>query len=72
MTHQEYLEKLEWYRKRMKQMRANYDNLCRLDKEYCRYLEQWFSDGRCDGTPNYETRVIYKVTPMPFNVYCFE
>ena len=56
----------------MEQMRANYDNLCRLDKEYCRYLEQWFSDGRCDGTPDYETRVKYKVTPMPFNVYCFE
>lgn len=64
-----YEERIEWYRKRMIQLRESYDTLCRRDQEYCRYLERWFSDGRCDGVLDYETRILWKTTPMPYNIY---
>lgn len=67
-----YETKLEWYRTHMKRLRENYDNLSHFDKDYCRYLERWFSDERCDGAPNYETRVLWKTLPMSFITYCFE
>lgn len=65
-------ERLEWYRKRMNDMRAEYDKLCRMDKEYCDYLVRWFGNGECDGTLDYEHRILYKRLPMPYNVYMFE
>lgn len=64
-----YEETIEWYRKRMIQLRESYDTLYRRDQEYCSYLERWFSDGHCDGTPDYKTRILWKVTPMPYNIY---
>lgn len=67
-----YEEKLEWYRSRIEFYRARWDKCCRLDKEYCNYLELWFSDKQCDGTPDYETRVLWKRLPMAYNTYCFE
>ena len=67
-----YEEELEWYRSRIEFYRARWDKCCRLDKEYCNYLERWFSNDRCDGAPDYETRVLWKRLPMAYNTYCFE
>lgn len=69
METRSYEEKLQWYRNRMNSLRAAYEKLCRRDQEYCRYLERWFSNERCDGTPNYETRVLWKTLPMPYLIY---
>lgn len=66
---QTYKEKIEWYRNRMIEMRAEYELLARRDQEYCRYLERWFGDGPCDGVPDYETRIAWKTTPMPYLIY---
>lgn len=69
MANAEYMKQIEWYRKRMNNLRAKYDTLCRRDQEYCCYLERWFSDKRCDGTPDYETRILWESHPMPYNIY---
>ena len=66
MTPQEYDEKLQWYRDKMRQL-ENSGN--RRDMEYCAYLKQWFSYGECDGTSDYETRIRWHQLPMPENIY---
>ncbi len=68
MTPQEYEERLQWYRNKIRQL-ENSGN--RRDKEYCSYLKRWFSDGVCDGVSDCETRIRWHQLPMTETVYFF-
>ena len=65
----EYERKLDWYRKYIKD---HENDTTRREREYCSYLKRWFSDGRCDGAPNFEMRHLWKRTPMSYNQYFIE
>ena len=64
-----YESELEWFRK---YMNDNYNSTSRRIREYCDYLNRWFSEDRCDGAPNYETRHRWKYVPMSYNQYMLE
>lgn len=66
LTPYEYEQKLEWYRS---YAIRNQDDKARRIREYCDYLNRWFSDELCDGCRNYEARRSLHMLPMPFNIY---
>lgn len=64
-----YELELEWFRKYMNDKRNSKSHRIR---EYCDYLNRWFSEDRCDGAPNYETRHHLRRIPMSYNQYMLE
>lgn len=69
MTPEEYEVTLKFYRSSI----AGYlSSTGRLNREYGRYLECWFSDKPCDGVENYEARYRLHRLPMAANTYMFE
>lgn len=69
MTPQEYEEALEFYRSSIER---HLSSTGRLEREYGKYLERWFSDKPCDGIVSYEMRYRFHRLPMAANTYMFE
>jgi hypothetical protein len=69
MTSQEYEKALNFYRS---QIEVYLSSSGRLNREYGKYLERWFSDESCDGAANYEMRYRFHRLPMAANTYMFE
>lgn len=65
----DYDSQLDWYRCFIERHK---DDKARRIREYCSYLKRWFGDGPCDGAPNYETRYLWKRTPMSYTQYFIE
>lgn len=66
MTSEEYLHQLDWYREYIER---DDGTSSRHVQEYVDYLKRWFSDQRCDGLDNYETRFRMHKLPMSYNIY---
>ena len=68
MTHQEYEERLNWFKDYME---THQNETSKSMQGYVSYLRQWFSDSSCDGLPDYKTRYMFHKLPMSSNVYLF-
>ncbi|MCM1323925.1 MAG: hypothetical protein NC218_07175 [Acetobacter sp.] len=61
-----YDARIEWFRNFIKE---HENDKPRRYQEYVSYLRQWFSDGQCDGLPNFKARHTLHQLPMSMNIY---
>ena len=68
MSPEQYERRIQWYKDYII-TNETAGGMSRRTQEYVDYLKRWFSDGPCDGRPNFATRYEYHELPMAFNIY---